>query len=79
MRLLEEVELPPAYHGKLMHDCFEFLLSSQEKPAVKASAITILHKLSKAYPEIIPELRTIIETRWECEGAAFRARARKII
>ena len=50
-----------------------------EKAAAKAFSLTILHNLSKQYPEIKQELKTIIDDRWEYESAAFRARARKIL
>ena len=33
----------------------------------------------KQYPEIIPEIKTIIEERWEHETAAFRSRAKNFL
>jgi len=39
----------------------------------------ILENMSERYPEILPELKTIIEARWEFETPAFRSRARKIL
>jgi len=79
VRLLQFATIPKKYHGQIMNDCFEFVSSPSEKPAVKADALTILHHLSKIYPEIKGELRTIIEDRWDLETAAFRSRGRKIL
>jgi hypothetical protein len=79
LRLLQEVDIPIRYHGKVMNTCFEYILEPEEKPAVKASALAILQKLSFIYPEIIAEMTTIINDRWELESAAFRSRAKKIL
>lgn len=78
VRLLQVVELPKKYHGIIMSNCFDYLQSPAEKPAVKANAITVLQRLSEQYPEIKSELRTIVETQWDHESAAFKSRARKI-
>ena len=59
--------------------CFDYIFSPVEKPAVKASSLTILANLSKEYPDIKQELKTIIEDRWNVETAAFRARGKKIL
>jgi hypothetical protein len=47
--------------------------------AVKAFSLGIRDNLSKQYPEILQELKTIIEDRWDAETAAFRSRAKKIL
>ncbi len=79
MRLLQEMPIPPKFQGDLMNTCFDYILSPTEKAAVKAFSLTILGNLSKQYPEIIPEIKTIIEDRWDQETAAFRSRAKKLI
>jgi hypothetical protein len=62
-----------------MNLCFDYIISPKEKPAVKAFSLTVLQNLSRQYPEIKNELRTIIETQWDNESPAFRSRARKIL
>ncbi len=79
VRLLQDVEIPKKYHGKVMSMCFDYIQSNETAIAIKAFSLTILQNLSKRYPEIIPELKLIIEERWEHETAAFRSRARKIL
>lgn len=79
VRLLQEISIPKKFHGKVMNLCFDYLLSPEEEVAVKAFSLTVLHNLSKLYPEIKQELKTIIEDRWEFETAAFHSRARKIL
>ena len=79
IRLLQDVPIPEKYHGQVMDTCFNYIQSPTETAAVKAFALTVLENLSKQYPEIKSELKTIIEERWEYETPAFHARARKIL
>ncbi len=79
IRILEEIEIPKAFEGRVMDLCFRYVSDPKEKAAVKASSLTILQNLAKIYPEILPELKTMIEEQWDREGPAFRARARRIL
>lgn len=78
-RILQNIDVPEKYHGKLMDSCFNFITSPDTAVAIKAFSLTILERLSKRYPEINPEIKLIIEERWEHETAAFRSRAKKIL
>lgn len=78
-RLLQYINIPEELKGDVMDACFSFICDVQEKAAVKAFSLTILEQLSKEYPEILPEIVTVIEERWEYETAAFHSRARKIL
>ncbi len=79
VRILQVMDIPEKYQGEVMNLCFDYILSPTEKPAVKAFSLTVLHRFSKIYPDIRPELKTIIEERWDLETAAFRSRAKKIL
>lgn len=79
VRLLQFVEIPKRYHGKIMDICFQFISSPEEAIAVKAFSLHILERLGSTYPEILPELKTVIEARWAFETPAFRSRAKKIL
>jgi hypothetical protein len=79
VRLLQFVEIPKTHQGQVMNSCFEFISDPQTPIAIKADSLTVLDNLSRSYPEIKPELKLIIEERWEHETAAFRSRARKIL
>ncbi|MDF2382185.1 hypothetical protein JMG10_11945 [Nostoc ellipsosporum NOK] len=78
VRLLQDIPLPEKYHGIIMDICFRLVTDPKQKPATKAFSLTILDKLSQIYPDIRPELLTIIKDQWENESAAFRSRGRKI-
>ncbi|OQP64512.1 hypothetical protein [Niastella populi] len=79
VRLLQFVAIPRRYHGMIMNTCFEFIASVDTAPAIKASSLTILENLCALYPDIRPELKLIIEERWEHESPAFKMRARRIL
>jgi hypothetical protein len=78
-RLLQDVKTPKKYQGKIMTICFEFIADMNTPIAVKAFSLTVLDNLSRVYPEIAPELKLIIEERWDHETAAFKSRAKKIL
>lgn len=79
VRMLQEITIPQRFHGDVMNLCFDYISSPDEAVAVKAFSLTILQNLSKQYPDIKQELKTIIENRWDFETAAFHSRARKIL
>lgn len=78
-RLLQAIRIPKRYHGKIMTICFDYVSSENVSPAVKAFSLTVLDNLSKDYPGILPELKLIIEERWDHETPAFKSRAKKIL
>ena len=79
VRLLQDISIPKRFHGDVMNTCFEYILDPAEKVAVKAFSLSVLRNLSQQYPEILPEIRTIIEQRWEHESTAFKSRAKKLL
>lgn len=79
IRLLQFTEIPKKFQGQLMDLCFQFIQSSVEAIAVKAFALHILENMSETYPEILPELKAIIHSKWDSESPAFRSRAKKIL
>jgi len=79
LRLLQDVDIPKRYHGRVMSICFDFIQSVDTPIAVKAFSLTVLQHLAVDYPEIRGELRLIIEEQWEQATAAFRSRARRIL
>lgn len=79
MRLLQEIDIPQKHHGILMDTCFKYISIPGEATAVKAFSLTVLEKLSKQYPEIIPEIKLLIEENYERETAAFKSRANKFL
>jgi hypothetical protein len=79
VRILQDIDIPPKFHGAVMNACFAFLLDPLEKPAVKAFSLTVLQKLAMIYPDIGNELKVIIDDQWPTAPASFRSRANKVL
>lgn len=79
VRLLQDVDIPKRYQGRVMSTCFDFIQEPETPVAVKAFSLTVLSHLSKDHPDIGGELKLIIEEQWEHSTAAFRSRAKKIL
>ena len=79
VRILQQIEIPEEFHGKVLNACFAFIENHDTPIAIKAFSLTTLDNLSKFYPEIRLELKLIIKDRWEIETPAFRSRAKKIL
>ncbi|MGN7787098.1 hypothetical protein ACTJIJ_21370 [Niabella sp. 22666] len=80
LRIFDQLpEIPEDYHGVLMDRCFEYIADPDETIAAQAYALGILDKLTKIYPEILPELKTVIEVRMLNAAPAFKSRGKKIL
>ena len=79
IRLLQDVDIPEKYHGRVMSRCFEYVATPGSPIAVKAFSLTVLQNLSQKYPDILPELKLLIEEQWNQAPPAFRSRARRIL
>ena len=77
--ILQDLEIPAAFHGELLSACFDFIQKRNTPIAVKAFSLNVLFNLSKIYPEIRNELRIIILQNIDYETAAFKSRANKIL
>lgn len=79
VRLLQYTPIPEKFHGEVMDICFRYISSPAEPVAVKAFSITVLQNLAKQYPEIINEIKLVIEERWDYETIAFKTRAKNLL
>ncbi|HET6767893.1 MAG TPA: hypothetical protein VFH08_10860 [Chitinophagaceae bacterium] len=79
LRLLQYVKIPEKFHGQVMDICFRYISSPAAAVAIKAFSISVLQNLAKRYPEIVNEIKLIIEERWNYETVAFKTRANKLL
>ncbi len=79
IRLLKDMEIPEKYRGEIMDICFKYLGSPTEAVAVKVFSMIVLGNLSKYYPEIIPEIKLVIEEQLPNQTAGFKSRAKKLL
>jgi hypothetical protein len=79
VRILQQVDIPGKHQGAVMDKCFAYVASPTEAVAIKAFALTVLGNLSKQYPEIIPEIKHLIEDQLPHQTAAFISRAKVLL
>jgi hypothetical protein len=79
VRLLQYVDIPKKYQGDVMNICFQYLENPNEAVAIKAFSLTVLSNLAKQYPEIIPEVKILIEDQMPHQTAAFKLRAKTFL
>jgi hypothetical protein len=79
LRFLQSADIPLKYEGMIMNTCFEYIENPKEAVAIKAFSLTILSRLAKKYPEIIPEIKLLIEDQAPVQTAAFTSRAKKVL
>ena len=79
VRLLQYVNIPEKYEGPIMEICFKYLEAPGEAVAIKAFSLSVLQKLSKKYPEIIPEIKLLIQDQLPHQTAAFKSRAKNFL
>lgn len=79
IRLLQDIDIPQKYQGQIMDICFNYLQSPTEAVAVKAFSLTVLGNFAKQYPDIISEIKLIIEEQLPHQTAAFKVRAKQLL
>lgn len=79
LRILQEMNIPKKYQGEVMNTCFQYVESPTEAVAIKAFSITILGNLAKLYPDILPEIKLLIEEQMHSQTAAFKSRAKRLL
>ncbi|MBX2921252.1 MAG: hypothetical protein KF746_03595 [Chitinophagaceae bacterium] len=79
VRMLQAIDIPTALQGEVMDICFRFVEDPNEKVAVKAFSLTVLYNLSRKHPDIIPEVKLLIEQQMPHQTAGFKSRAKKIL
>jgi len=79
VRLLQSVEIPEKYEGMVLEICFKYVESPNEAVAIKAFALSVLGHLAKKHPDIIPEIKLLIEEQLSHQTVAFKSRAKKLL
>lgn len=80
VRVLQHLDIPEPLHGDVMNACFDLLTDVKETIAVRAFSMTVLARLATCYPDIKPELRTLIEDGLEQDPSpGFKSRAQKVL
>jgi hypothetical protein len=78
-RLLQFVEIPKRYQGRIFDACYNLLADPNETVAVRVFSMTVAANIAKNEPELLDELRMIAAKYPQAATAGFRARARRVL
>jgi len=78
-RLLQFVEIPKRYQGRIFDACYNLLADPNETVAVRVFSMTVAAKIAKNEPELMYELRMIATKYPQAATAGFRVRARRVL
>lgn len=81
LHLLTIIPLPEdeIIMGRIAEICFDSLEMPTKKIAVKVYALEILKSIAFHYPEIVQEIKLIIQKQYDYVSIAFQSRANKVL
>jgi hypothetical protein len=79
VRLLQYVEIPKRFLGKVYSLCVDLINDPSEPIAVRAFALTVAARIAKAEPALLSELQLIVRQHLPHSTAAFQKRAQEIL
>ena len=79
VRLLQFVEIPKRYEGRVFDVCYNLLDDPSEPIAVRVFSMTVAANVAKDSPELLDELRLVAKKYPQAATAGFRSRARNVL
>ncbi len=77
VRLLQFVEIPKRYEGRVFDACYNLFADVSEPIAVRCFSMTVAVKIAKDSPELMSELKAVAVNQPEKMSAGFRSRVRR--
>jgi hypothetical protein len=78
VRLLQFVEIPKRYEGRIFDACYRLLDDPKEPVAVRVFSMTVAAKIAKNSSELLDELRLVSMKYPDLMTPGFRARMRHV-
>lgn len=79
LRLLQFIDVPEKYLGKLTNACFGFLLNSNATIASQVFSMEVLLNITKKEPELKRELQVVVEDLMKEASSGLKARGSKVL
>ncbi len=61
LRLFQQQPVPPNHESKMLDMCYKYIQDSSQTIAVRAFAMTVNFNICKSYPELLVELKSILQ------------------
>lgn len=79
MRIFQNIDIPEEHQGTLYDFGSSLIQDIKEPVANKVFAMTMMYHIAIPFPELMQELKMILETQYPYEMPGFKSRTRKII
>jgi hypothetical protein len=79
IRLLQFIDIPKSYQGKVAEICFGYLADTREPVAVRVFSMAVLADIAEKNAGLKPEICILIEDQMPYASAAFRSRGSKVL
>jgi hypothetical protein len=79
VRLLQFVEIPKRYQGRIFDACYELLADPAQPVAVRCFSMSVAANIAKGQPELMDELRLVATEHPQVATAGIRARMRRVL
>ncbi|HEV7701621.1 MAG TPA: hypothetical protein VGO43_15425 [Pyrinomonadaceae bacterium] len=79
VRLLQFVDIPKRYQGRIFDACYNLLADPAQPVAVRVFSMTVAAKIANDQPELLGELRMIATKYPQVATAGFRSRSRRVL
>ena len=78
-RMLQFIEIPKRFHGRVYDACYTLLDDAQQPVAVRVFALSAAVKIAKNEPALLDELRLVATKYPSLMTAGFRSRTRRLL
>lgn len=78
-RTLQFVDIPKRLHGRVFDACYMLINDPEQPVAVRVFAMTVAARIAKDAPELLDELRLVVEKHAPHTSIAFRVRAKRVL
>lgn len=79
LKILTRKSIPEKFHGMLVEHCFKWLMNRDTPVAIQVHSMQIIANLALIYPELMPELKEVLESRIQTSQPGFKSRAKRIL
>jgi len=77
LRLLQFVDIPKRYQGRVFDACYNLFADVTEPVAVRCFSMTVAVNIAKDSPELMAELKAVAANQPEKMSAGFRSRVKR--
>ena len=79
VRLLQFVEIPKRYRGKIFEACYNLFADPAQPVAVRCFSMSVAANIAQDQPQLMDELRLVATQHPQVATAGIRARLRRVL